>query len=75
MKIVLLTALLAGLATHAQTPTHKTEKPIQVAMMCMKTGEQTPPGSMTKICYYDCLGSVAAITISSIAICPLSINR
>jgi hypothetical protein len=30
---------------------------------------------MNKICYYDCLGSEAAITISAVALCPLSIKR
>jgi hypothetical protein len=40
---------------------------------CFKTGERT--SGMNKICYYDCLGSEAAITIKSTELCPLSINR
>jgi|TARA_B100001964_G_scaffold90578_1_gene101732 hypothetical protein len=30
---------------------------------------------MNKICYYDCMGSRAAITVRAVDICPLSINR
>lgn len=29
---------------------------------------------MNKICYYDHLGSDVAITVSSVALCPLTIN-
>ena len=36
----------------------------QLAAICFKTGEKT--SGMNKICYYDCLGSEAAITISSV---------
>ena len=48
-------------------------KIIQASVMCFQTGEQI--SGMNKICFYDCLGSAAAITISSVALCPLSINR
>ena len=40
---------------------------------CFATGEQI--SGMNKICFYDCLGSVAAITLKSIDLCPLSIQR
>lgn len=40
---------------------------------CFLKGEQT--SGMTKICYYDCLGSPAAITLDAVALCPLSIER
>ena len=43
------------------------------AVTCFKTGEET--SGMNKICYYDCMGSSAAITVSSVSLCPLSINR
>ena len=43
------------------------------AVTCFSTGEET--SGMNKICYYDCLGSSAAITVSSVSLCPLSINR
>lgn len=42
---------------------------------CFKTGEEQIPGQMTKICYYDCLGSRTAITIGATQLCPLSIKR
>lgn len=40
---------------------------------CFKTGERT--SGVNKICFYDCLGSEAAITISSVELCPLTIER
>ena len=45
----------------------------KVAATCFFQYEET--GGMNKICYYDCLGSPAAITISSVQLCPLSITR
>lgn len=54
-------------------PSFAGQKPIRVAATCFATGEQV--SGMNKICYYDCLGSQAAITISSVSLCPLSINR
>ena len=45
----------------------------QLASTCLKTGEET--SGMNKICYYNCLGSAAAITISSVSLCPLTINQ
>lgn len=76
MKFALIASVaVLSIATGAKTPTVKTEKPIQVATTCFKTGEQSPPASMTKLCFYDCLGSPAAITIPSTSICPLSIQR
>jgi len=43
------------------------------AITCFKSGERT--SGMNKICYYNCLGSEAAITIKSHQLCPLSINN
>jgi hypothetical protein len=43
------------------------------AVMCFKSGEQS--SGMNKICYYDCLGSPAAITIGATQLCPLTIKR
>tara|TARA_B100001109_G_C18563651_1_gene335423 strand:- start:5 stop:286 length:282 start_codon:yes stop_codon:yes gene_type:complete len=40
---------------------------------CFHKGERM--SGMNKICYYDCLGSEYAITISSTSLCPLTINR
>lgn len=71
VAIVAAGSMVAPKTSHEEAPA----KPVQVALVCFKTGEQSPPGSMTKLCYYDCLGSVAAITIPNTSICPLSINR
>ena len=46
---------------------------IQKVATCFFKGERT--SGMNKICYYDCMGSEAAITISSVSLCPLSINN
>ncbi len=43
------------------------------ATTCFYQNEQI--SGMNKICYYNCLGSTAAITISSVKLCPLTINR
>lgn len=48
-------------------------KPIRVAVICFKSGEQV--SGMNKICYYNCLGSQAAITIGAVQLCPLTIDR
>lgn len=45
----------------------------QIAATCFKTGERT--SGLNKICYYNCMGSTVAITISSVSLCPLSIQR
>jgi hypothetical protein len=43
------------------------------ALMCFKSGEQV--SGMNKICYYDCTGSEAAITVKAYQLCPLNIKR
>ena len=40
---------------------------------CHALAEET--AGMNKICYYNCLGSLAAITLGFADICPMSINR
>ena len=45
----------------------------KVAVTCFYKSEQV--SGMNKICYYDCLGSAAAITISAVSLCPLNITR
>ena len=37
--------------------------------------EYEEPAGMNKICYYSCITGRAAITISSVQLCPLTINR
>ena len=69
MKIIKL--LIAGLIVIASIvyPTLVANS----AVTCFKTGEQI--SGMNKICYYNCMGSTAAITISSVALCPLTIEQ
>ena len=54
---------------------HKSQNapPLQLAVTCFKSGEQI--SGQNKICFYNCLGSKAAITIKSFQLCPLNINR
>ena len=54
-------------------PEQSTGKNIQVAIMCFKKDERI--SGMNKICYYNCLGSEAAITVASYELCPLTIDR
>lgn len=49
------------------------QREYKVAATCFHKGEQT--SGMNKICYYDCLGGTVAITISSISLCPLTIDN
>ncbi len=44
----------------------------QLAVNCPKAGEQT--SGMNKICFYNCVGSMTAITIGATQLCPLSIQ-
>ena len=82
---LIFTALVPTLAAPGSVTERAKQSPvpvegsIQVAQIttitttCFKTGEQV--SGMNKICYYNCLGSTAAITISSVALCPLTIER
>ena len=81
MKVALIVAMAAAsqlmpaLALEAPntTPIPRQTSNTQVAVTCFFRYEQT--SGMNKICYYDCLGSLAAITISSVRLCPLTINQ
>jgi hypothetical protein len=42
-------------------------------VICLFKGEQI--SGTNKICYYDCLGSIFAITIDGLQLCPLNIRR
>ncbi len=46
---------------------------LKIAVKCLLQDEQI--SDTIKICYYDCLGLTAEITISSFSPCPPSINR
>lgn len=76
MKSLLVLASLATFSSPEQPPASMSVAPPveqKVAVMCFSKGEQV--SGMNKICYYDCLGSMAAITISSVQLCPLTINQ
>lgn len=40
---------------------------------CFLSGEQT--SGMNKICFYSCVSGTKAITVSAVALCPLSISQ
>jgi hypothetical protein len=42
-------------------------------VICLFKSEQI--SGTNKICYYDCLGSIFAITIDGLKLCPLNIRR
>lgn len=78
MKTLVIFAFLLSISTcanSAELPTilKSQTKPQRFALLCFFQYEQT--GGMNKICYYDCLGSTVAITLSAISICPININR
>ncbi len=65
--------LLASLTTGGAP--HQSPRPdrLEAALLCFRTGEQV--SGLNKICFYDCAGSAAAITIKSFELCPLTIKR
>lgn len=66
--------IFALVAAHPQMSREPGRPPwVKVAVACFGAGEQS--GGMTKICYYNCLGSQVAITIPGTSICPVTINR
>lgn len=78
MKRILIIALFlvmaAGSAWAADENGQSLEEPLYLAsVMCFLKGEQI--SNMNKICYYDCVGSLTAMTVKSYQLCPLSINR
>ena len=42
-------------------------------VICLFKGEQI--SGTNKICYYDCQGSIFAITIDGLKLCPLNIRK
>lgn len=69
MKTVLSALALAVviLVVQAQNPRSAN------ALTCFLTGEQI--SGLNKVCFYDCAGSGAAITVESYQLCPLQIQR
>ena len=68
MKTAIVVALLASVTAATAEP-----RKTRVAVMCTSAGEES--SGMSKICYYDCMGSRAAITVVIASLCPLTINR
>jgi hypothetical protein len=68
--LLLLAVFLAATATQTPTPTPKPKKPTET---CFYRSEEVD--GRNKICYYDCVSGKAAITISSVSLCALSIKR
>ena len=64
--------LFAALSATPQPPAEISTPPVQVAAICMRSGEAT--SGLNKICYYTCGGSQAAITIRA-GLCPATIQR
>lgn len=71
LRIVIL-ALAFALPTKQPDRLNQTTG-VQIATTCFKTGERS--SGMNIICYYNCLGSEANITIKSYELCPLSIDN
>ncbi len=46
---------------------------VAYACSCFKSGEKI--SGLNKICYYNCCGSGAAITVKNYEMCPLSISN
>ena len=62
--VLFFSAMAVVFSSNAATP----------GITCTKTGERASLGS-NKICYYDCAGSEAAITVKSDQPCPPTITR
>jgi hypothetical protein len=75
-KLLTLALLLLAASTFQtaaqENQTRRTRVAQLTGMTCFLTGEQM--SGMNKICYYDCAGSSAAITVSSVSLCPLTIQ-
>ena len=73
MTLLMIPALVAALSAAGEVPLQQphAERP-QLATLCFLQGEVV--SGMNKICYYDCLGSLTAITIGAVKLCPLTIN-
>ncbi|HWA51142.1 MAG TPA: hypothetical protein VG742_22935 [Dongiaceae bacterium] len=73
MALATIVALaVAPAAPPAKVAGPTSERTWQLAVNCPKTGEQT--SGTNKICFYNCVGSMTAITVRSTQLCPLSIQ-
>lgn len=67
------TAARFSAAGAAMTGSRPAQSPTPITTTCFARGEST--SGMNKICYYDCLGSRAAVTQSSVSLCPITIQQ
>jgi len=67
MTILAVAAFALSASTIAAAPPPSV-MPSRVAMFCTKSSQQT--AGLTKICYYDCAGSEAAMTAKTYEPCP-----
>lgn len=77
-RIAAVGAAIATAATVANQGPYPSQSTYSTApsagdVTCFKSGEET--SGMNKICYYNCLGSTVAINVSSVALCPLTIDH
>ena len=70
LKRIALSLVLAGAFLVATSIAYT---PLGYCATCFFEYEE--PAGMNKICYYSCVTGRAAITISSVQLCPLTINR
>ena len=68
---IVMAALLASLA--GSTPQPQPAQSMRTAMMCFLEGERM--SGLNKICFYNCAGSEAAITVAAYSLCPLNISQ
>lgn len=79
MVFAVLNAHLEPSSKMSAVPGHKSIAEISLsvpkahAATCFKQSEYT--SGMNKICIYRCVQGEAAITISSVSLCPLTIER
>ncbi len=68
-------AVLAGLATLALATASApiSDKPFQVAAVCVKTGEMVAGNNKT--CFYNCSGAGQQVTVPVGTLCPLTISK
>ena len=55
-----------------KSPSKTADERIIIAGICFASGSSV--SGMNKICYYNCVGGTAAITIKSFKLCPLTIR-
>jgi hypothetical protein len=73
LAATLFSLTVAGLAVPPRPKTPATpEGAVQLAAICVKTGEKI--SGAVKTCFYNCTGEGRELTVSSRAVCPLTIT-